>query len=803
MFGDGRVARLDNFRRTELWRGGARKRTRAGPGQGPKACARRVRARGPDRQRHAGHARLADRDHGLHARGRAQHRERPLRAGRGLGAGSRAGDRLTRPSATSCRPPSEPHLVCPTPCADVARGGPGPPRGRLGAPPLARPSDPAGRARSLAAAGLDPGLRKPARSRLGPRPARRGEGASAAHRRCATLAGRFRLFDREREDLSDDPDWFLDPRTGRRAPDATYAFDIDCRDVGAVGTIKYVWEPSRHHQLTVLAAAYFLTGDERYADLAAAQLRSWWRRNPFLSGVHWTSGIELGVRLLSWVWVRRLLDGWSGVKALFDDNPDFLRQLHHHQDYLARLRSHGSSANNHLIAEEAGQFAACCAFPYFAETAKWREHAARSLRREVQIQTFECGLNRELASSYHVFVLELLLAAAIEGEAAGCPLGAAVWQRLCAMTDALAATLDVQGRPPRQGDGDQGRGPLLDGPEADPCASLLATGAALFGACDWWPNQGSTDLRTLLWRRLAGGKMPAGERPAHAAPPLRGRRHGPAARRSAPGGRDLVPLRSRAPRLPVDRGARACRRALDRAALRRRRGPGRSRHLHLPGRGGLARLFPVDPRPQLPRARAAWTSRWRAARSSGSARRPPASSRTRGLDAGPEAIWRAAHDGYGRLSPAARHERTVTLDREARRLVIEDLVESTGRHACRLAFHLGPEVDCRLEGHVAELAWRTGHRRWRALMRLPRGLDWSAARGQSEPPLGWYSPCFGARQPIVTLIGRGTVAGGQRLTTDLQIELGARHAQSAKPGRMIAADGSADQPEARPCDGCG
>ena len=181
----------------------------------------------------------------------------------------------------------------------------------------------------------------------------------------AALAGRFPFFDRERDDLSRDPDWFLDPRTGRRAPDTAYAFDIDCRDVRQVGTIKYVWEPSRHYQLTVLAAAWFLTSDARYAEFAAAQLRSWWRHNPFLSGVHWTSGIELGVRLLSWVWIRRLLGGWPEVAALFEDNPDFVRQLHHHQEYLARLCSHGSSANNHIIAEAAGQFAASCAFPYF------------------------------------------------------------------------------------------------------------------------------------------------------------------------------------------------------------------------------------------------------------------------------------------------------------------------------------------------------------------------------------------------------------------------------------------------------
>ena len=110
-------------------------------------------------------------------------------------------------------------------------------------------------------------------------------------------------------------------------------------------------------------------------------------------------------------------------------------------------------------------------------------------------------------------MLELLLAAAVEGEAADHPLGAEVWHRICAMTDALAATVDVRGRPPRQGDGDQGRGLLLDHPDADPCASLLATGAAFFGAREWWPDQEAADLRTLLWRQLAGGAMPGGSRP--------------------------------------------------------------------------------------------------------------------------------------------------------------------------------------------------------------------------------------------------------------------------------------------------
>ena len=130
---------------------------------------------------------------------------------------------------------------------------------------------------------------------------------------------------------------------------------------------------SRHHHLTVLAAAWWLTQDERYAEAAADQLRSWWRANPFLTGVHWTSGIEAGIRLISWAWIRRLLDEWPKVGDLFEHNEDAVRQIAWHQEFLAAFPSRGSSANNHVIAEAAGRLVAACAFPWYRRS----DHVAR------------------------------------------------------------------------------------------------------------------------------------------------------------------------------------------------------------------------------------------------------------------------------------------------------------------------------------------------------------------------------------------------------------------------------------------
>ncbi len=178
------------------------------------------------------------------------------------------------------------------------------------------------------------------------------------------LLGEWEVLGVVRTDLAQ-PDWFRDPVTGRRSPADRYAFRINHRSEEQTGNVKQVWEISRLQHLTLLATAWFLTHDEQYARRVADQLRSWWRENPFLSGVHWTSGIEIGIRLISLAWIRRLLDDWPGVAGLFERDELAVRQIRWHQQYLAAFRSRGSSANNHVIAEAAGQLVASCAFPWF------------------------------------------------------------------------------------------------------------------------------------------------------------------------------------------------------------------------------------------------------------------------------------------------------------------------------------------------------------------------------------------------------------------------------------------------------
>ncbi|MFC8421232.1 alginate lyase family protein [Streptomyces sp. NPDC057236] len=572
------------------------------------------------------------------------------------------------------------------------------------------------------------------------------------------MAGHAEFFGVDRDDLID-PDWWYDPKTGRRAPSG-YAFDVPYRDEDAVGDVKQIWEPSRHQYLTRLAAAYAVTGDERYAERVAEHLRSWWAANAPLRGVHWVSGIELGIRLLSWVWIRRLLDGWPGAAALFEDNPVARNQIWHHQRWLAAFPSRGSSANNHVIAEAAGQSAAACAFGWFPESARWRAEALRSLDRHLRANTFLSGLNRELATEYHGLVLELGLAAVAEADAAGVPVPATVRLVLLRMTDALAAVVDNRLRPPRQGDADDGHGLVVDGAGTDRWGSLLATGDAVFGRLDWWPEVTGTDVRTPLLAALVrpyaekGTARPA-SRPAHFADAgmtvLRGPEEIWCRCDGGPHGFLSIAAHAHADALSVEVRHDGVDVLADPGTYCYHGQPEWRRYFRSTLGHNTLQLDGGDQ--SVSGGPFLWT---RHARS-----RVLAVDTSGTLDGG-TVSWCAEHDGY---RPSV-HRRRVELTSVTRELRVVDEVRGPRREV-RLAFHLGPEITADLVGNRAVLTWTRDGEDRSAVLDLPGRLSWRAHRGETEPPLGWYSAGFGRREPTTTLVGTGSADGTEKYVTVL------------------------------------
>ncbi len=596
--------------------------------------------------------------------------------------------------------------------------------------------------------------------------ARRDELIGAAE---ALLAGRWHVLGTDRDDLVA-PDWFLDPRSGRRAPSDRYAFSIQHRSEDVAGNVKQVWELSRHQHLTVLAAAYFVTDDSRYAERIADHLESWWAQNPFLSGIHWTSGIEVGLRLISWAWIRRLLDRWPGVGDLFERNETAIRQIWWHQQYLDDFRSIGTSANNHAIAEAAGQLVASCAFPWFSESASWRSDASRRLARELADNTFPSGVNRELASEYHWFVADLAFLAAAECDAARSPLPADTWQLLFRIVDAAADLLDSAGRPPRQGDGDDGYGLQLDGSPGRVCAALLSLGETIFGAHERWPRAEPTVFSTLV------GALASRHVDAPGSQAMQGRAHFEDA------GITLL-------RAVGDAGEIWCRCDAGPHGFLTTAAHGHADALSIEVRHDGVDIF-ADPGTYCYHDEPEWRSYFRSTRAHNTLELDQRDqSRSGGpflwtqvaqtdllelqFGAGGEIdVWSAAHDGYETLDSPARHFRSVQLDREHRRLIVVDRVETQGTHAVALRFHLGPTVLAEIDGSRARLRWpRRGHERGcecAATLWLPDALTWTAHRGEEDPILGWYAPSFGVKVPSITLVGSGRSDGPLELRSELQ-----------------------------------
>ena len=562
------------------------------------------------------------------------------------------------------------------------------------------------------------------------------------------------------------PDWFCDPVTGLRSDPDKYAFRVDHRSEEKVGNVKQVWELSRLQHLTLLSAAWFLSRDERYACRVADHLRSWWRENPFLSGVHWTSGIELGIRLISLVWIRRLLADWPGVADLFERDALAVRQIRWHQQYLAAFPSRGSSANNHVIAEAAGQLMASCAFPWFRESEGWRRRSARLLERELIRNSFPSGVGRELASDYQCFIAELGFVAAAEAGASGHPLSQGTWDRLGAMADSAAALVDTRLRPPRQGDSDEGCGLLLDAPAANRWPSLLALADALVGRMDWWPRP-SADAGSVIVGALAGTRHPAEGRPGRR--PARFADAGVTLLRTS--GENEIWCR-------CDGGPHGY---LSIAA-----------HAHADALSVEVRYAGIDiladPGTYCYHGERAWRSYFRSTiahntaelggRSQSSERGPFMWARhaqareVEVIDDGDIARWTAEHSGYASLDPSALHRRSVLLDRASRSIDIIDEIEGSGQDV-RLAFHFGPDVQVELDGSCVTLSWPQADTPGAARLELPGVLRWTLHRGETDPILGWYSPGLGRRVPAFTLVGRGSCASDAPLATRLEfLEIG-------------------------------
>lgn len=170
---------------------------------------------------------------------------------------------------------------------------------------------------------------------------------------------------------------------------------------------EWIWELNRHYWWMKLARAYVLTGDEKYAQLFAAQAEDWIRRNPPLTEKDENSPtwrlLEAGLRMS---------ESWSRSLGIFITSPSIhwevkwliLNSIYDHAEFLAQFHT----ARNHLLMESNGLASVAAFFPEFRKSKEWSDIAFRRLREELDIQVYEDGVHFEVASHYQCLSIQVL-----------------------------------------------------------------------------------------------------------------------------------------------------------------------------------------------------------------------------------------------------------------------------------------------------------------------------------------------------------------------------------------------------------
>lgn len=290
--------------------------------------------------------------------------------------------------------------------------------------------------------------------------------------------------------------WNLDPATGGHWPSEDYCFDIPYRHMDRLGDIKHVWELNRLQYLPPIAALTLAGQREDAETYCLGQIDAWIEANPPFLGVHWVSGIELSLRVVSLLLTITFL---GSDKIPLPLTRKLRSAFFAHGLWLSRFPSRFSSANNHLIAEAAGLYVLGTLMPDLPGASAWENYGYATLVEEVERQILDDGVGAEQSPTYTAFTLEWYLLAAVLGERTGRPFPDVVMARLAAAAKHLRWMTDEAGHQPRIGDDDEGRVMISrPGGDADYVSSVLGCVASLVDAKDSAPPRCSPHLRHLV-----------------------------------------------------------------------------------------------------------------------------------------------------------------------------------------------------------------------------------------------------------------------------------------------------------------
>nr|WP_278986418.1 heparinase II/III family protein [Plesiomonas shigelloides] len=156
--------------------------------------------------------------------------------------------------------------------------------------------------------------------------------------------GKLRLFKSDNYVRNFNSDWFAFPEHSEIKPWCEIPINsIPGHD------IKLTWERSRFNWLVDLGAAYKITGDDRWINLASSWFKDWLNYNPYNYSINWVCGQECSIRALNLLLFFEL----SGIE-INSSMSDFFKLT---VDRVALTLDYAvAQDNNHAISESSAIF---------------------------------------------------------------------------------------------------------------------------------------------------------------------------------------------------------------------------------------------------------------------------------------------------------------------------------------------------------------------------------------------------------------------------------------------------------------
>ena len=306
--------------------------------------------------------------------------------------------------------------------------------------------------------------------------------------------GTFDLLGLRDLNLGKSIDWHLEPMSGKRTPLRHWS-RLNYLDAQLAGDKKITWELNRHQYFVTLGRAYWLTGDERYAQVFAAHLTSWMDHNPPKLGINWASSLEIAFRSISWLWALHFFKQSPSLNTELVAR--MLKFLYLNALHLETFLSTYFSPNTHLTGEALGLFYLGLLLPEFSDAERWRALGLDILVAQLPRHVQPDGVYFEQSSYYHRYTTDFYIHLAILLQVNQMKQPPELEPKLELLLDHLMYITRPDGTTPLFGDDDGGRLVMLDSRPANDFRSLLSTGAALCNRQDYKFVSGGAAEETL------------------------------------------------------------------------------------------------------------------------------------------------------------------------------------------------------------------------------------------------------------------------------------------------------------------